>query len=363
MVDSIFDGITRLEVTTPRLAACVLERAAASDPAGTGGAPTVVFVHGNVSSSLFWQPTMLALDPHVRALAIDLRGFGESETLPVDATRGVRDFSDDVASVLDQLGVDCAHLVGWSMGGGVVQQLMLDRPSLAQTVTLVAPVSPYGFGGTRLDGSLLTPDAAGTGAGGTNPDFVAKLSAQDSSDEAPTSPRIVYRGTYVKHPAQLPHEDVWVESMLTTKVGDDNYPGTSTASESWPGFAPGSSGVLNTMTPKVFNTSAIVALAQKPPVLWVRGTDDAIVGDESLFDINTLGRKGIIPGWPGEEIAPSQPMLSQTRAVLADYHDANGSVTELEFADCGHSPHLEYPERFMQALHSHIAQSNASSAE
>ena len=63
------------------------------------GDVTVVFIHGNVSSAQFYMPTMLALPEGVRGLAIDLRGFGDSDTLPVDATRGLRDFSDDVLSV------------------------------------------------------------------------------------------------------------------------------------------------------------------------------------------------------------------------------------------------------------------------
>src|SRR5690606_27946304 len=130
------------DVQTPRLRASVLERPS------NALQKTVVFIHGNVSSSLFWQPTMLALPDDVRALAIDLRGFGNSETLPVDATRGLGDYADDVASVLDELGIRSAHVVGWSMGGGVAMQLLLDRPELFATLTLVAPVSPYGFGGT-----------------------------------------------------------------------------------------------------------------------------------------------------------------------------------------------------------------------
>ena len=40
------------------------------------------------------------------------------------------------------------HLVGWSMGGGVVLQLLRDRPAVVRSVTLVNPISPYGFGGT-----------------------------------------------------------------------------------------------------------------------------------------------------------------------------------------------------------------------
>ncbi|HEY6800145.1 MAG TPA: alpha/beta fold hydrolase, partial [Agromyces sp.] len=152
MVDTVFPGIVTHRVTTPRLTANVLERPSEAPT------KTVVFVHGNVSSSLFWQPMMLSLPAEVRALAIDLRGFGDSDTLPVDASRGVRDFSDDVASVIDALGLGGVHLVGWSMGGGVVMQLALDRPELVASLTLQAPVSPYGFGGTAADGGLLAPD-------------------------------------------------------------------------------------------------------------------------------------------------------------------------------------------------------------
>ena len=347
MVDTILPGIRTLQVRTQRLTANVLERP--SDAA----AATIVFVHGNVSSSLFWQPLMLDLPSQVRALAIDLRGFGGSDVLPVDATRGVRDFSDDVASVIDSFDLGAVHVVGWSMGGGVAMQLLLDRPELVASLTLVASVSPCGFGGTALDGSLLVPDAAGSGGGGVNPDFVARLAAGDRSDEA-GSPRAVFRSSYVAAGFVSDLEDVWVESMLTTATGVDNYPGDSTASENWPGFAPGGRGVLNTMAPTVFDTTGIVEVDPKPPVLWIHGVHDAIVGDASYFDLNQLGKAGIIPGWPGDEVAPAQPMISQTRAVLARYADAGGRFTELELDECGHSPHLEQPDAFRDALVAHI---------
>ncbi|WP_167047386.1 alpha/beta hydrolase [Salinibacterium sp. ZJ454] len=349
MVATLFDGITQRSVTTDRLTANVLERP------GQGDAETVVFIHGNVSSSLFWQPTLLALPDDIRGIAIDLRGFGDSQTLPVDATRGLRDYSDDVASVLEELGIDRAHFVGWSMGAGVTFQYLLDHGPSVQTLTVIAPVSPYGFGGTvGENGRPLTTDGAGTGGGGTNPDFVARLEARDTSDEGPTSPRIVYRTTYVKHPENLPYEDIWVESMLSTKTGPGNYPGDSVPSESWPGFAAGSRGILNTMSPVHFNVTGIVDLESKPPILWVRGVDDAIVGDNSFYDLNVLGKIGAIPGWPGDEVAPSQPMILQTRAVLEQYQAHGGEYRELALDDCGHSPHLEYPEVFDEALHAHI---------
>jgi len=347
-MSTILDGITAQLVQTPRLSAQVLERAAPDT------ATTVVFVHGNVSSSLFFQPTMLALPAHLRALAIDLRGFGDSETLPVDATRGVRDFSDDVASVLDALGLSAAHIVGWSLGGGVVMQLLLDRPDLVASLTLEAPVSPYGFGSTALDGTLLN-DGAGSGGGGANPDFIARLESGDTTAEAQTSPRTVYRTAYVKNPDAVEHEDLWVESMLTTATGEGNYPGNSVATDTWPGFGPGTTGVLNTLTPNNLNLSGIVDISAKPPILWVRGLDDVIVSDTSFFDRNFLGQLGVIPGWPGADAAPAQPMVTQTRAVLDAYAAAGGTYRELALPECGHSPHLEHPTEFVAALVEHIS--------
>ncbi|WP_431802894.1 alpha/beta hydrolase [Microbacterium sp. bgisy203] len=343
---TLLDGITSRLIDTDRLTVNILERA--GDDAETTPDHTLVLIHGNVSSSLFWQELMQDLPAELRVIAIDLRGFGGTESLPVDATRGVRDFSDDVHATLTALGIETAHFVGWSMGGGVVMQYALDHPVLS--LTLQAPVSPYGFGGTRRDGSRLTDDDAGCGGGGANPDFVQRLTDRDMSDDAPSSPRNVFRTTYVAPGYTSDHEDIWIESMNTTSTAEGNYPGDGVESPNWPGFGAGKIGVLNTMAPRYFDTSGIVDLAVKPPILWVHGTADAIVSDASFFDLNQLGVAGVIPGWPGEEVAPAQPMISQTRDVLDAYAAAGGEVTELTLEGVGHSPHLERPAEVRRAI-------------
>jgi pimeloyl-ACP methyl ester carboxylesterase len=345
----MLDGIAAGRVTTPRLTAQVL-----SVP-GRDGEP-VVFVHGNVSSSLFWQRQMLDLPPGYRPLAVDLRGFGGSDALPVDASRGLRDYTDDVVSVCAALGITAAHFVGWSMGGGVVMQLLRDHPDAVRTLTLVNPVSPYGFGGTvGVDGTLISPDGACAGGGGANPDFVARLRDGDRSSDAPFSPREVMRAFYVKPPFVAPDEDEFVESMLTTATGEDNYPGDAVPSDTWPGVAPGTRGVLNTMAPNHFRIDDLHTLEHKPPILWLRGDADQIVSDTSVFDLAFLGQLGALPDWPGAETHPPQPMVTQTRAVLDRYAAAGGSYEEVVFPDTGHSPHVEAPAEFAAALHKGLA--------
>jgi pimeloyl-ACP methyl ester carboxylesterase len=357
MSDVLLPGITATRVTTPRLAQNVLHPEGV-DPAGPG--EVVLFVHGNVSSSLFWQQPLLALAEvgRVRPLAVDLRGYGDTDPLPIDARRGVRDWADDVAALVETLDLERVHLVGWSMGAGVVLQYLIDHPRRVASVVLVAPVSPYGFGGTAgAEGRRLSDDGAGAGAGAANPAFVAALAAGDTSADEPTSPRSILRAFYVA-PGSLPLdpqlEDVFVASMNSTRTGVDHYPGDTATCETWPGVRPGTRGVLNTMAPTVFDVSRIVDLPQKPPVLWVRGDADQIVSDTSAFDLAFLGSLGAVPGWPGEEVCPPQPMVTQTRAVLDRYAATGGAYREVVLPDVGHSPHVERPQEFVVALLEHL---------
>ncbi len=347
-MDHLLTGITATKIDIPNRTS--INYLTAGSPATAA----IVLIHGNVSSSLFYQDLMLELAQTHYVIAPDLRGFGGSDTAPIDATRGVADHSDDISGLLKELGIASADFVGWSMGAGVVMQLAIDSPKIVKSMTLAAPISPFGFGGTSATGELLNADASGTGGAAANPEFIKALAAADTSDSQ-NGPRTVMRQFYVANPAALNYEEIYLASMLSTKVGENNYPGNFEASVNWPGFAPGNTGVLNSMSPKYFNTSGIVDIDPKPPVLWIRGDSDAIVNDSSFFDLNTLGAHGIVPGWPGAEIAPSQPMVSQMRLVLNKYQANGGTYREVVLTNCGHSPHLEQPAEFAAALRSILA--------
>jgi pimeloyl-ACP methyl ester carboxylesterase len=106
----------------------------------------------------------------------------------------------------------------------------------------------------------------------------------------------------------------------------------------------------------VAHVRRFITAAHKPPVPWVRGANDQIVSDSSLFEFGTLGKLGAVPGWPGEEIYPPQPMVGQTRAVLEQYAANGGAYGEAVLDGCGHSPYVGKPGDFLALLVEHLAQ-------
>lgn len=337
-------GITSKMIDTPRLNTHVL----LSGP--DEGVP-IVFVHGNFSAATYWEETMLAMPKGYRCIAPDLRGYGDTDDLLIDGTRGARDWSDDLKALSDALGDRPGHLVGWSMGAASIMQFTLDYPQLVASLAFVDPVSPYGFGGTKdVAGTPCYADFAGSGGGVVNPEFVKRIKARDRSADDAKSPRNVINNFYYKPPFKAKREEEFLSAALLQKMGDDRYPGDSTRSPNWPNFAPGRWGPINAGSPKYFNTSGIVDMAKKLPILWVRGADDQIVSDNSSSDFGTLGKLGYEPGWPGEEVYPPQRMVSQMRDVLEKHMAKGGRYKEVVIADAAHAPHIEKPEEFMAAL-------------
>ena len=311
----------------------------------------VVFVHGNFSAATYWEETMLAMPDKYRCIVPDLRGYGDTEDLLIDGTRGAKDWSDDLKTLSDELGDRPGHLVGWSLGAAVLMQFALDYPELVASLTFISPVSPYGFGGTKgNDGAPCYDDFAGSGGGVVNPEFVKRIKEGDRSEEDPNSPRNVINAFYYKPPYRAKREEDFLSAALLEKMGDDRYPGDMTPSENWPNVAPGKWGPINATAPKYFDTSGITEIPHKPPILWVRGDSDMIVSDTSMFDFGTLGQMELVPGWPGGEVYPPQPMVSQMRAVLDKYQTNGGSYRELVIANAAHGPHIEKPDEFMKAF-------------
>jgi hypothetical protein len=70
-----------------------------------------------------------------------------------------------------------------------------------------------------------------------------------------------------------------------------------------------------------------------------------------MFDLAYLGKLGAVPGWPGDDACPPQPMLAQIRTVLNRYHNSSGApVREEVFEGVGHGPLIERSERVAELM-------------
>lgn len=347
------DGITPTTITTERLTTRVLT-------AGPDDGTPVLFLHGNLSSATWWEETMLRLPAGYLGIAPDQRGFGEADpAAKVDATRGMGDFVDDAVALMDHLGHERFHLVGNSLGGVIAWWLLAHHPERIVTLTQADPGSPFGFGGTRdVAGTPTNEDYAGSGGGLINPELVRLIGEKDTSTDSMFSPRAALRALVWKPPLIPEREDALVESLLQVHLGDDAYPGDKVMSGNWPFVAPGVMGVNNALSPKYALDPGLIGAADaKPPVLWVRGALDLAVSNNAASDPGTWGPMGLVPGYPGPETYPPQPMLDQIRKVMDDYTQQGGTYTEVVIEDCGHVPFIEKPEEFDGVFHTHLATS------
>jgi pimeloyl-ACP methyl ester carboxylesterase len=352
------EGIHSQMVQTERLKMHVLT-------AGSEDGIPVILVHGNGSTSTFWEETMLALPEQYWAVAPDMRGYGDTEPLPVDATLGLDDMVWDLRSLVEAMGIQPRgaegpnkyHIVGHSMGGGIVMKYALAHADELRSITLVDTMSPLGYSGSKdVEGTPCHVDGAPAGAGSVNPDFVRLIMEKDRGTENPASPRNVLRQFYVKPPFVPAREEALLSSLLSLRVGPDWYPGDAIPSSNWPGVAPGKKGIVNAFSGKYFDASSIAEIEPKPPILWIRGEDDLIVSNNALWDIAALGAMGAVPDWPGPEDCPPQPMLDQIRAVLDHYRANGGSYREEVIEDAGHTPFIERPEAFNAVFHAFLAE-------
>lgn len=102
--------------------------------AGTGD--PVIFVHGVVTTSNIFPKYLDAYSPNFRWIAVDLRGYGDSDKPDTGFT--IDQFSKDLIQLADALHIEKPVWVGVSMGGMILQRLALDYPSRVKALVLVS---------------------------------------------------------------------------------------------------------------------------------------------------------------------------------------------------------------------------------
>ena len=106
------------------------------------GKPAFVFVHGWTCNRSFFAPQAAHFARQHRVVSIDLRGHGESDKPQGPYTRAQD--ADDIASVIEQLGLGPVVAVGHSMGGTIVLQLAAAHPACVAAIVMVDP-APFVF--------------------------------------------------------------------------------------------------------------------------------------------------------------------------------------------------------------------------
>ena len=200
---NLMSGVRSKQVATDRLRVHYLE---SGPPNGT----PVVLVHGNLSTARFYEHVMSGAPDRYRLLAPDMRGFGDTERLPIDATRGLADWADDTHALVMALGIqEPPHLVGWSTGG---------PPSRSTPGTGRSPRSPSSTRSRPTGTGASSPTAAPASPTSRAPAVEPAAPSSPSASPTATAPP-----TRRSHPA----------TSSTPRTGDPTIGSRRIARTSW----------------------------------------------------------------------------------------------------------------------------------
>ncbi|MFA9229877.1 MAG: alpha/beta fold hydrolase [Microgenomates group bacterium] len=100
----------------------------------TGSGPALVLVHGYLGGSAIWAGEMAQFGRYRDVICPDLAGFGASASLT--APTSIEGHARDVLALLDRLGIDSFELLGHSMGGMIVQEMVRLAPDRVRRLVL-----------------------------------------------------------------------------------------------------------------------------------------------------------------------------------------------------------------------------------
>src|SRR5471030_1153397 len=111
------------------------------EAAGDAAAPPLVFLHGIGGAARAWRGQLGAFSDRYHAIAWDMPGYGGSAPLPAVSITALADALQDF---LQQVGATKPIIVGHSIGGMIVQQLLAQHPRIAGAVVLAQTSPAFG---------------------------------------------------------------------------------------------------------------------------------------------------------------------------------------------------------------------------
>lgn len=104
---------------------------------GTG--EPLVLIAGFLCDHSYWSLIMPSLISQYQVIRFDNRGIGRSSA--PDSPYSIQQMADDVAGLLDRLGIEKVHVAGHSMGGLIAQELVLAHPQKVKSLMLLSSLA------------------------------------------------------------------------------------------------------------------------------------------------------------------------------------------------------------------------------
>jgi YbgC/YbaW family acyl-CoA thioester hydrolase len=243
-----------------------------------GEGPAILFVHGYPLDRTIWRDQIDSLDGY-RRIAPDLRGMGQSDAPDLGYGMGI--YADDLAALLDALGVNEVVLCGLSMGGYVIFEFLRRWRHRVRALILMDTRAE----GDSTEGRRARDAAAATardgGAGAVGGALLPKMLAPGSEERAPELVDRVRR------------------MMAATPV-------------------PGMIGALAAMRDRHDSTGLLPTLANLPTLVLV-GEADALAPPDAARRMATLIPGARLVVIPGAGHLPPVERPSETTAEIREF--------------------------------------------
>lgn len=273
-----------------------------------GQGDVILMIHGNMSSSVHYEPLISRIKDRYRCVALDLRGFGDSSYNHRFDT--MAELAEDVSAFMDALTIPSAYVVGWSNGGGVALKLCAMYPEKVKKFFDIEGAGLKGYPLFRKDASFQSTGEpyASKEEMAADPMQVAPMLRVFESGDAAMMASVWDATIYTVNKPTREQSDLWIAETLKQRnlVDLDWALATLNMSEEYTPYGPGDGTIKNITCP--------VAL--------------------------TMGEKDVV--------VPAY--------MVMDNYNALGSLaTLLPYENCGHSPMVDCPDRLAEDVVSFFA--------
>ena len=265
-----------------------------------GEGPVVIMVHGNMSSSVHYEPLISRIKDRYRCIAVDLRGFGDSSYNNRFDT--LEELADDVNLFTEALGLDSYYLVGWSNGGGVSLKICAKYPEKVKKFFDIEGAGLKGYPLYKKENYKSTGEPyASKEEMATDPMQVAPVLAIFEKGDAAMMTSIWDATIYTVNKPTREQNDLWMSETLKQRnlVDLDWALATLNMSDEYTPYGKGDGSIKNI----------------KCPVALTMAEKDIVVPDYMVLD---------------------------------NYNALGSLATLLPYENCGHSPMVDCPDRLAE---------------